>query len=271
MSPAQNIASLNSALSWIAQEYLYLFPAHAADIVAAWNLKTPQGLKEGEWLRRIIHFSANELIEWTSRDGDEEDKMIFMDVFLWKQRHGLIDPSLRIAYLFHEQSYAWLLNRYMVANGYLDVLDQPQIEGETIGYLAQIELLLDRFNHSDFTAEDLWSLLIQLNVLGSQIDQYGRRSEVLKVAEQVMQDAPVQLAPLNDVELARVSLLMLDLKLAPDKTWPRFRELFLSTSHSVACYPTLIAGLQMYGDVFLKEIQGIEIQGGNDLFFELMG
>jgi hypothetical protein len=84
-----------------------------------------------------------------------------------------------------------------------------------------------------------------------------------------MQDAPVHLAPLNDVQLARLSLLMLDLKLAPVKTWPRFRELFLSTSHSVACYPTLIAGLQMYGDLFFKEIQAV--QGGNDFFFELMG
>ena len=236
--------------------------------------KLPKGKQQAEWFSQILSWSPDELIQWTAREGDEEDKMIFLDVFLWRQRHGIIDRKKRINHAFLEESYAWYVHRYMIANGYDNILTTPPSRRDEVSYLEQIESLLDLFDNRRFRSDEFWSLIVLLNVLGPQLEKYKRRDEVLKIAEYIVtnfkSDARLETFT-NDNEFAGWALLVFDLKMHADQTWPVFKEIFLSSpKHSVTCYPALIVGLEMYGSLFRKEMDKIEIQGGNDLFFKLL-
>ena len=106
-----------TALSSISREFLYLFPPHAGESLLDQYSKGPGRRAQQEWLRRVLGWNAEELTVWIEREGDEEDKMVMLNVFLWKQRHGLIDPGLRIHYEFRRWPDGFYIHRYMVANG----------------------------------------------------------------------------------------------------------------------------------------------------------
>jgi hypothetical protein len=265
--------SVTTAVAFVAEEFLYVFPPHAGKVLLDQYSKLPGSRRQAEWLGSVLGWSAEELVVWVEREGDEEDKMVMLDVFLWKQRHGLIDPGLRVDYEFRRWPDGSYLHRYMVANGYEQVLTIPQYRAEPTTYLERINVLLDSFRTTDFTEEDFWELVFRINVLGPKIHTYPRQSEVLAVADYVLAhyDNDARLKDFtNSVCFSHLALLFLDLGLSPQRTWTAYRAALLhSPIHGVTAYPALKAGLGMYGERFREEMKNVEIQGGKSLFYAL--
>lgn len=114
---------------------------------------------------------------------------------------------------------------------------------------------------------------MRLSVLGPQLDRYERRKEVLRVAEYILEnnehDAKLR-GFAEDVNLSSLAFLFSDLKLEPNTTWPLFGAALLrSQQHSVICYPALVTGLDMYGSQLRNAMEGVEVQGGMELFHAL--
>jgi hypothetical protein len=140
----------------VSEQFLYFFPAHAGNVLLDQAWKIPGRHKQAEWLSIVLNRSAVELAESIARPGDPEDKMILLDVFLWKQRHGLIDRGLRVESQFSRWPDGYYLQRYMVANGYEGVLSTPQYLDQPRALLEEVDWLLDRFKSGDSSQEDLW-------------------------------------------------------------------------------------------------------------------
>lgn len=128
---ADSDTQIASAISCVLEDFLYLFPARAGRAILDEYSKMPRRQKHAEWLAQVLSWNAEELTGWIARDGDEEDKRVLLDVFLWKQRHGLIERGLRVHYKFSHWPDGSYLHRYMAANGYDDLkssaIPRPEI------------------------------------------------------------------------------------------------------------------------------------------------
>ena len=169
------------------------------------------------------------------------------------------------------------IHRHMVANGYDGILngDDPYTQ-VGVKYLQEIESILDQWQAPDFGSGELgfWDIVLLLNVLGPRLPVYERRSEAQALAEYILENYSVdpRLQEFRgDRELSAFALLLSDLKIESDRTWPTFRSLLLSTrQRSVLAYPALIVGAKMY-ETRLDGILGdVDLQGGKGFFFSLL-
>jgi hypothetical protein len=233
------------------------------------------------WFEQVLGYDAQALISWISADGDKDDHKIFATVFLWKQRHKLIDSAVRVNGDFKDSPDIYHLHRYMVANGYEGILDAPRSsydasrDSPKLSYTAQVEQLLDRFSAQGIPAQsdDFARLTDLLGILGPQFDSYPRRAEVAAFAAHILDySTDISGIPVlsNDVGFTNFSWLILDLKLDPEQTWETYRALALAKrQHSVSSYPALLAGLSMYPDRMSEILDPIDVQGSKELFLTL--
>ena len=263
-----------SVLDVIAQQFLYMLPARAGETLLLRFKREHQQPDAIKWLQDTLNADADTLIERTTKEGDEGDKLVCLDVFLWKQRHKLISPQLRISPQGISEPFLRYIYRYMVENGYDNVLD-PTFGERPIVSIAEICRLLDQFADGKFdNGDQYWSLTHLLNILGPKVGKFHRRPEVLHYARYLAShfgSDPALNELADDVDLSGYALLMLDLGLEPQFTWQTYTELLLKCkTRSVMCYPALLAGLQMYPQTIAGAIDELELQGGTDLFWSLV-
>jgi hypothetical protein len=274
-----NRTAWRSFSNTLMQEFLYMFPARAGEVLTRRLREEQETEREAQWYQQVLSFGAQELITSASGQLASEDKCALLDVFLWKQRHGLIAKNLRIRSALGPGTSPriYYIHRYMVANGYEGILPgKNAYAGEKTQYLEEIGRILDQAKAPDFGAGELgfWDALILLNVLGPVVSTYERLSEVQELAEYTLKhhEADPRLSRLHeDRELSAFTLLLSDLAFEPARTWSEYRNLLLSTrARSVLSYPALIAGIQMYDIELRATLQAIDLQGGRDLFLDLL-
>jgi hypothetical protein len=259
----------------IAQQFLYMFGPRAGDLLLLhFKQELSQRPEAIRWLQDALASDATSLIECAESEGDDGDRLICLDVFLWKQRHGLISASHRIKADFLKDPLTGYIHRYMVANGYNDVLNVP-IGERGVTYLKEIYGLLDEFKDPGFNeGERYWNLIHFLNVLGPRISEFYRKNEVVQFAQYLMTHShsdPSLQNLADDVDFSGYALLTLDLGLQPGVTWPAYKSLLLkSTRRSAMSYPALMAGLQMYPNEVPAIIDQLDLQGGKELFWSLV-
>jgi len=256
-----------------------MLPVGAGEIILRELSSKEEMEREFKWYGQILSWGCDDLTTWAAREGDSEDKCALLNVFLWKQRHGLIDRNARIhAFLGPKaRPSTYYIHRYMITNGYEGMLngDDPYTH-VGVNYLEEIGTLLDQWRASDFGNGELgfWDIVLLLNVLGPTLAAYERRSEVQTLAEYILKNHSVDPRLqrfVDDPELAAFTLLMWDLKMEPHRTWPEFQSLFLSRrKRSVMLYPGLIAGTQMYGNELREILRDVDLQGGVNLLFSLL-
>jgi len=230
------------------------------------------------WFERVLGRQPDELMRDVLEHADREDTVVRMNVFLWKQKNGVIDKTLRIRCSLGARArpLTYYLHRCMMGNGYTGIVDgQDPYTRVGVHYLEEIELLLSRWQTPEFgrDGEGFWDLVILLNVLGPQLASYHRRGEVLGFAEYILREykRDNRLSCFNDdSELAALMLLASDLGILSGSTLPIFEDLFLSrTKRSVLCYPALIVASVAYGQHLDGFLKNVEIQGGTALFRDL--
>ncbi len=235
--------------------------------------------REAKWYDQILSWDAEELTAHAARAGAPEDKCAFLDVFLWKQKHGLINKNRRVqAYLGPSaRPITYYIHRYMVATGYEGVLTGDDVYTQVgVKYLQEIDVLLNEWKRPDFGRGNLsfWDIVLLLNVIGPTIANYERRSDARELAEYILENHSVdpRLQDFRgDRELSAFALLLSDLKIESHRTWPAFQSLLLSTrERSVLAYPALIVGAKMYEKKLDGVLGGVDLQGGTSLFFSLL-
>ena len=268
-----------SFANYIAQEVLFMLPAGAGKILLRELSTRKETERQADWYGQIFSWNAEELITQASREGALEDKCVFVNVFLWKQKHGLIDRNLRIHADMGPEArpLTYYIHRYMVENGYTGIVagDDPYT-GVGVKYGRETEALLDRWALSGFRQGDngFWDTVLLLNVLGRTLSEYKRRSEVLNLANYILENHsrdPRLKSFQDDRDLAALTLLTLDLGMEKSRTWPPFRDLLMAKRYrSVLAYPALIAAAEMYGTEFRKTLMEVELPGRPDLLFSLL-
>ncbi len=276
--------SESSSTFWlVAQDFLYLLPPGSGELLIR-SFSAQQDMQRSiEWFKRVLNYDASALLSWILAEGDEEDHRIYANVFLWKQRHKMIDSALRVNGKFEDSPYTYHLHRYMLANGDEGVLDIPRSSYDAVdrqspnfSYRAEAGQLLDRFSAEGLSteSEDFERLTDLLSILGPQFDSYPRRPEVAAFAANILAfSAKISGIPVltSDPGFTNFSWLMLDLGLDPAQTWEPYKALALAKrKRSVSSYPALISGLSMYPDKMSEILGAIEVQGGRDLFLTLV-
>lgn len=256
-----------------------MLPAGAGGILLKELSGRDETERQAKWYDQILSWDAEELTAYAARDGAPEDKCVFLDVFLWKQKHGLINKSRRIqAYLGPgARPITYYIHRYMVAAGYEGVLSGDDVFTQVgVKYFQEIEVLLNEWRRPDFGHGDLsfWDIVLLLNVIGPTFANFERRSDARELAEYILENHSVD-PRLQDFRGDRVlsafALLLSDLKIESDRTWPVFQSLLLSTrQRSVLAYPALIVGAKMYGKKLDGILGEVDLQGGTSLFISLI-
>jgi len=270
-----------STLNTITQAFLYMLPAGAGKVLQEQLTIMSATYSRAQQMKAMLQASSDELIRQVRDDGDEEDKLISLNVFLWRQSHGVIPVTARIECGFLKHPFVRYIHRYMAANGYERIAEQIPFQHKD-SYAAEARRLLNEFARSRFEdSEDdgngnqYWHLLSLLNVLGPQINNFDYLSEVVHFCDYLIYDYksnPALNELHDDIDLSAFALLLMDLQIEPSKTWLVFKDLFLqSKNRTVVSYPALLAGLQMYGELMVVELPAVELQGGIDLFLRLAG
>jgi len=275
--------SARSVFWTVAKDLLYLLPLPAGEMLVHSFSQDRELHPSIEWFNRVLKCEAKELVSWISREGDEEDKQVYLNVLLWKQRHGIIKPSLRVNYEFTSFANAYHVHRYMVANGYEGILDaqRPPSFGlkkvsTGLSYLDEIGVLLDEFSNPLFSREsdDFGDLALLVGILGPRLSEYPRRDEVMQFTQYILEhhtdDERLSRLP-EDVNFASFVWLLSDLKLDAKRTWPVYEQLAIrKRNRGVLSYPAFIVGLEMYGDRVREILDHLEIQGSTQMFLRLV-
>jgi hypothetical protein len=112
----KGLSGARSVFWTVAMDFRYLLPRSSGEVLVQLCSEDDELHQTIEWFRRVLNLKAADLVSWISREGDDEDKQVYLNVFLWKQRHRIIEPSLRVNYEFESLPKAYHLHRYMVAS-----------------------------------------------------------------------------------------------------------------------------------------------------------
>lgn len=275
----QNRGNWTSFANFVMQEILCMLSAGAGEILLKELSGRDETEREAKWYGQILSWDAEKLTAHAALDGAPEDKCAFLDVFLWKQKHGLIDKSRRVRAQLGPvaRPITYYIHRHMVAAGYEGVLTGDDVYTQVgVKYFQEIETLLNEWKRPDFGHGNLsfWDIVLLLNVIGPTFATYERRSDARELAEYILENHSVdpRLQDFRgDRELSAFALLLSDLKIESRRTWPAFQSLLLSTrQRSVLAYPALIVGAKMYEKRLDEILRGVDLQGGTSLFFSLL-
>jgi hypothetical protein len=216
--------------------------------------------------QRLLELPAGELTDLIQRHGDEEDKVKYLNVLLWRQSLGQIPSSLRVQYTFEEPYYNWLIHRAMVANGYewTNLAGKVVAQGDaTQPYAQQIETHLNNFE----TSEDLEGashLALLLNVIGPKLASYTDRSRVVYFTQRLIERQHDHL--IEWLSLPAFILLAHDLSFPPGESWPLVQRLVrLEHNRTIFNYPGWIVAIRSFGQAAKDELKQIDVPGGYDL------
>lgn len=148
--------------------YLYFLDREQVGFLVGYCEKEGFG-EAAEKMRTALSMTEPDLLSWIGYYGDEEDIEPLVNVFLWKQREGLIRADARVVYAFKDQYRGWTSHRYMIANGYPNIEHLPMRFGESVTtYAKEIDRVLDLYEHcwENRSDEDADFLATCLSVIG---------------------------------------------------------------------------------------------------------
>jgi hypothetical protein len=226
--------------------------------------REPDGAAAAVEFARLLDAGADELLALVRREGDEEDRVKYLNVFLWKQARGLVARDLRAVHAFGEAYYNWLAHRQMVSNGYdwrggTEVCARGEAGAST--YPAEIEAHMRAFEASP-DAQDHSHLAMLLNVAGPDIARHELLPRAYNFARHLVTrfDADESLRWLNP---SAFTLLLYDISYPPEESWPVYRRLArMEHNLSVFNYPAWLVGLRMYGQPARDELRRADVPGG---------
>lgn len=230
--------------------------------------REPDGADAASEFTRLLGADASELEALIRREGDEEDKVKYLNVFLWKQARGLLARELRVCYLFEEDEYFnWVTHRQMVLNGYdwrtgTEVVARGEAGATT--YVAEIEASLRAFEASP-AGEDPSRLAMLLNVAGPDLARSALLPRAYGFARHLVTrfDADESLHWLNH---SAFTLLVYDLAYPPEESWPVYLSLArMEQNLTIFNYPAWLVGVRMYGQLAKDELRRANLPGGFDL------
>lgn len=218
-----------------------------------------------EW-KRLLDLPPPELIELVRADGDEEDKVKYLNVFLWRQALGRIASDFKVHYTFDESYYNWLIHRQMVANDY----DWTNLKGTVVAqgdlnqpYLAQIENHLTAFESFE-DLDDASHLIMLLNVIGPKITSYSGLPRVIRFTRRLVEHQDDE--AMEWLSLPAFVMLVYDLSFASEESWPLFQRLVkLEHNRTIFNYHGWLLAIRMFGQPAKDELRRIEVPGGHDL------
>jgi hypothetical protein len=250
--------------------FLYFLTPKAVDILIERCWEEPDTAELARSMTRLFQANVKALYDLVAREGDEEDTVAYLNVFLWRQKYGDINQKLRIRYDFSSSHNAWLIHRCMIANGYEGIEHmrlRPAHANVVSTYAEEIAHSLDVFHASHgFQAayghdydDDFTSLATYLTVIGPTIEQHPRLAEIRIFFDYIVRhwkdnERLVWLPP------ALFTMMAYDLQYEPAYTWPLYQ--FLLPRVSIFDYHALLLGIRMYGDLARLTLQHHNIPGG---------
>ncbi|RLC09627.1 MAG: hypothetical protein DRI57_21785 [Deltaproteobacteria bacterium] len=220
-------------------------------------------------MKDIFNANEDEIQKLILRGGDEEDIALYLNVFLWKQRHGEIRKDKRIWYNFEEHSLAWTVHRHMVERGYEFVALMPYeipLDHTITSYEEQTEMYLGFHKETEgYDDDDYFNMLINnLNVIGPKIISHKRLPEIIEFTDCIVANFNTD-KRLRWLSLSGFTMLVCDLSYPRDKSWPVYLSLLRRESVTIFDYSAGLLGIRMYGDKARNELKKTEIVGGYDL------
>lgn len=223
----------------------------------------------------LMNASTAELKRLIEGPGDEEDKVMYLGVFLWRQNFGSILKELRVSYEFEFWYDATLIHRQMVFNGYENIDRLPLAmlpeEGVTT-YLALIEKYLGFHKKQiGYDEDDYFSFLTTvLSVMGPTIQSNSRVMEIVEFVDYIIENIETD-QRLNWLRGASFTMLVYDLGISPEKSWAAYKKLVQSSlTGSMDDFITAFLGIRMYGDAARSEWRHKRILGGFELLDSLV-
>lgn len=250
---------------------LYFLPPPAVHTLLAFCQAAPDTAAIAGRTQRLLQAPVAHLYDLVARPGDAEDKVAYLNVFLWRQKYGDIGRKHRIKYDFYSLTYdIQLIHRFMIANGY-EGIEHMRLNTKNIDiistYDTEIEHYLDAFRATDGFQEasgyayddDFTSLATYLTIIGPIIHQHPRLAEIRAFVDYLLDHWQ------EDSRLAWLSpglftMMVADLHYDPARTWPLYQ--LLCPQIGLFDYPALLLGIRMYGDVARATLQHQDIPGG---------
>ena len=223
-------------------------------------------------IQRYLDKSSDALREEVLSLGEDEEVSVAFNVLLWKKKVGLIVSDVNVQYQFQKQENAWCTHRLLVETGSSDIAtleltqDSEDEPGRT--YEGEINRLLDLYSRERRWEEEvLIDLPVLLNVAGPALESFARHAEVLSFVEALMAD--YDNPQIGMLSVAAFAILLCDLGLPAEASWPAYRHLIERDEPDIFTYPALLVGLRMYGERCATLIQRLAIPAGFKLLSEL--
>ncbi len=255
------------------ENYLCLLSRTGYDHLINYSEKELGYSKEHSKLIDMMNMNSEELKIWINKNGDIEDIVKYINIYLIKQRFGLIDKNDELSYKFDNTTlgylYAWIIYRHMCIVGYDNVENREYMidEGEVTTSIQQIKEYFDNNETLIEINDEFAGFLMNLNMIGPNLQKFNWLPKVYKIIDNILYDDSFE--NIVNIDFYAWITLLSDLKISQDKSWPNIKKILGYQKDGISNYGALILGLRMYGDVFKNELQDMEIVGGHKLLYKL--
>lgn len=221
----------------------------------------------------LLNCSAEELENLIYKPGDEEDHLMFINVYLWQQKQGKINHQRRIKYYFQDFDNQLIIHRAMMENGYENIDNLPFVgfDGNLTSYRQEIDKYLHCYEFPDYNDDDYLGYLISiLNVLGPQIHTYHQLDSINKFLNYILSHINIDMR-LNWLQPGSFTIFLYDLGMSPEKTWPSYCYVVKNGCRSIYDFIAIFLGFKIYGNKVRQLWHPFDVYGGMDLIELLVG
>ena len=239
-------------IKWIFQDYLYFLSKSDVDHL----LRLCRDDCDENFVLLINHLlviDADALINIINSPGDCEQVVMCADVFLWRQKVGEIEQNLRFGCKFLKRYHRWLLDRYMVSNGYegIDAIPVESTDGVT-SCRDEINSYLDKQAIGETAAEDDFTYFItNLNIIGPTIKSHPRYCEIRQYHEFIKEHYEDD-SRIKWIDPGCYAMLVSDLNDVSDATWKVYEYLIIYGHKDFVGFIESFIGIKMFGDKCLE-------------------
>ena len=254
-------------LRTIFQRFLGFLSPQGVEILLDYSRQIPECQNFVDLATSLLTCSVNELERLIYMPGDEEDHVMFLNVFLWQQKQGRINSQQRIHYDFQEWDNQLIIHREMVANGYeyIDQISFVDFEGNSTNYAIEIDKCLKLYQFPEYDDDDYFSYLTSiLNVIGPRINNHPRLNEIKKFVTYILDHLHID-PRLKWLQPAPFSILIYDLDCNPEITWSAYCQLVRTGCRSIYDVVAALLGFRMYGSKVQQVWTPFNIFGGIQL------
>lgn len=270
------VMSRSDYIKWIFQDYLYFLSKGNIDHLLR-ICRESGDEKYASLIMKLLCSDGDDLIRMMGIPGDRELIVLYADVFLWRQKNGSIqngdiNHKLMLACKCLKRHHRWLLDRYMVANGYegIDVIPIEASEG-IVTYADEISQYLDLQKMNYPISEDDFSYFItNLNVIGPIIKYHKRIDEILNYYNHISRNYKYD-PRVKWIDPACYAMLTCDLDNNSDENWPAYQFLTIEGHKEFIGFVDAFLGIKLFGDKYTALLKATDkkIFGGYDFISKL--